>query len=81
MFRRFRWHYRRIRKQVGGKVLRPLIIASAIVVILATVGVTIAEKHVTFSEFGKSFYWSVMTILDNGALLPAPPRPSPRRSR
>ena len=66
MFTRFRWHYRRIRKQFGGKVLRPLIISSAIVVVLATVGVTVAEKHATFSEFGRSFYWAVMTILDNG---------------
>ncbi|MEK7252620.1 MAG: NAD-binding protein [Actinomycetota bacterium] len=63
MFRRFRWHFRRIRKQFGGKVLRPLIIASLIAVILGTVAVTLAEGHATWDEFGESFYWSVMAIL------------------
>ena len=63
VFRRFRWHFRRIRKQFGGKVLRPLIIASLIAVILGTVAVTLAEGHATWDEFGESFYWSVMAIL------------------
>lgn len=66
MFRRLRWHYRRIKKQFGGKVARPLVIASLVVTLLATVGVTLAEREVTFSEFGRSFYWAVMTVLDNG---------------
>lgn len=66
MFRRFRWHYQRIKKQFGGRVMRPLVVASLVVVVAATVGVTLAEKDTTFAEFGRSFYWSVMTILDNG---------------
>jgi voltage-gated potassium channel len=37
-----------------------------IVVVLATIGVTLAERETTISEFGRSFYWSVMTILDAG---------------
>lgn len=66
MFKRFRWHLRRVHKQFGGKVLRPLIVASAAVVVLATIGVTLAERDVKFSEFGRSFYWAVMTVLDSG---------------
>lgn len=66
MFRRLRWHYQRIKKQFGGRVMRPLVLASLVVVVVATVGVTVAEKNTTFAEFGRSFYWSVMTILDNG---------------
>jgi voltage-gated potassium channel len=66
LFRRIRWHYRRIRKQFGGRVLRPLLIASLIVVVLATIAVTLAETESTLESLGRSFYWSVMTILDNG---------------
>ena len=66
MFKRLRWHYRRIRGQFGGKVVRPLLLTSLVVVTLATVGVTLVERETTLSEFGRSFYWSVMTILDAG---------------
>lgn len=66
MFKRLRWHYRRLRRQFGGKVIRPLLLTSLVVVLLATIGVTLAEKETTLSEFGRSFYWSVMTILDAG---------------
>lgn len=66
MFKRLRWHYRRIRRQFGGKVVRPLLITSLVVVMLATIGVTLVERETTLSEFGRSFYWSVMTILDAG---------------
>ena len=66
MFKRLRWHYKRIRGQFGGRVVRPLLLTSSVVVVLATLGVTLAEKETTLSEFGRSFYWSVMTILDAG---------------
>lgn len=46
--------------------MRPLLLGSLTVVILATIAVSIAEKGTTLSELGRSFYWSVMTILDNG---------------
>jgi voltage-gated potassium channel len=66
MLRRLRWHYRRIRGQIGGSVAKPLIVASVVVVSLATIGVTFAEKESTLESMGRSFYWSVMTVLDNG---------------
>lgn len=66
LFTRLRWHLKRVRKQAGGRVLRPLVLASLIVVILATLAVTLAEKEGTVSSIGRSFYWSIMTILDAG---------------
>lgn len=66
MIRRIRWHLQRIRGQFGGRVLRPLVITSLVVVTLATIAVTIAEKDSTLESLGRSFYWSVMTVLDNG---------------
>ena len=64
MFKRLRWHYRRIKKQFGGKVLRPLIIASVIVITVCTVGVTVLEEEIAWSDFGRTLYWASMTILD-----------------
>jgi voltage-gated potassium channel len=46
--------------------MRPLVLASLLVVTLATLGVTLAEKDSTLQSMGRSFYWSVMTVLDNG---------------
>ncbi len=66
MFKRLRWHFRRIRKQFGGKVLRPIVIATIVVTVLCTVGVTFAEPDVGWSDLGRTFYWAVMTILDAG---------------
>ena len=63
MFKRFRWHLRRIRKQFGGKVLRPLIIATAAVVLLGAVAVTLAERSVTFGQFWRSLSWAMSTVL------------------
>ncbi len=66
MFKRLRWHYRRIKKQFGGKVLRPLVITSVTVTVVCAVGVTLVEDEVEWSEFPSSLYWAVMTILDAG---------------
>jgi voltage-gated potassium channel len=66
LFKRFRWHVRRIRKQFGGKVLRPLIVSSAMVVVLGAVAVTLTERSVTFLEFGRSLSWAMMTVLKAG---------------
>ncbi len=63
MFKRFRWHVRRIRKQFGGRVLRPLIIASAVVVVLGAVAVTLTERSVTFGDFWRSLSWAASTVL------------------
>lgn len=66
MLRRLVFHYKRIRKQFGGRVLRPLVITSVTVTVLAAIAVTLVERDVEFAEFGKSLYWAVMTILDAG---------------
>lgn len=66
MLRRMRWHYQRIRSQFGGRVLRPLVLTTLVVVVVATIAVTFAEKDSTLESLGRSFYWSVMTVLDNG---------------
>ncbi|MBI5157583.1 MAG: TrkA family potassium uptake protein [Acidimicrobiia bacterium] len=63
MFKRFRWHVRRIRKQFGGRVLRPLIVASAVVVVLGAVAVTLTERSVTFGDFWRSLSWAASTVL------------------
>lgn len=46
--------------------MRPLVVTSLAVVVLATIALTVAEKDSTLEALGRSFYWSVMTILDNG---------------
>jgi hypothetical protein len=56
IFKRLAWHIRRVRKQFGGRVFRPLLIALVGVVFLASVGITIAEKGVTYRSF-KSAHW------------------------
>jgi voltage-gated potassium channel len=66
LLRRLVFHYKRIRKQFGGRVLRPLVITSVTVTVLAAIAVTLVERDVEFAEFGKSLYWAVMTILDAG---------------
>ena len=64
MFKRLRWHFQRIRRQFGGKVLRPLIIASLLVTSISAVSVTLIEKEITWRNFGQTLYWALMTILD-----------------
>lgn len=66
ILRRLRWHLKRVRKQFGGRVFRPLLIALIMVVMLAGVGITLAEKGVTYRGFGKSLYWAVTTVLGQG---------------
>ena len=64
MFKRFRWHFQRIRRQFGGKVLRPLIITSLLVTSISAVAVTAIEEEITWRNFGQTLYWALMTILD-----------------
>src|SRR3972149_11287696 len=64
--RRLAWHVRRVRKQFGGRVFRPLLIALVAVVLFAAVGLTVAEKEVTYRSFGKALYWAITTALGQG---------------
>ena len=66
VLKRLTWHIRRVRKQFGGRVFRPLLIALVVVVVLAAIGITLAEKGVTYRAFGKSVYWSITTVLGQG---------------
>jgi voltage-gated potassium channel len=66
LVRRLAWHVRRVRKQFGGRVFRPLLIALVAVVLFAAVGITVAEKEVTYRSFGKSLYWAITTALGQG---------------
>ncbi|HLA67442.1 MAG TPA: NAD-binding protein [Acidimicrobiia bacterium] len=66
IFKRLAWHVRRVRKQFGGRVFRPLLMALIVVVFLSAVGITLAEKGVTYRSFGKSLYWSITTVLGQG---------------
>jgi voltage-gated potassium channel len=63
VLKRLRRHAKRVHDQFGGKVVRPLLIGSIVVVVLGAVAVTLAERSVTFSEFGRSLYWAMMTVL------------------
>jgi voltage-gated potassium channel len=64
--RRLAWHIKRVRKQFGGRVFRPLLIGLVAVVFLAAIGITLAEKGVTYRSFGKSLYWATTTVLGQG---------------
>ncbi len=66
ILKRLRWHLQRVRKQFGGRVFRPLLIALIVVVLLAATGITLAEQGVTYRGFGKSVYWAVTTVLGQG---------------
>ncbi|OFW67775.1 MAG: hypothetical protein A2Z12_07570 [Actinobacteria bacterium RBG_16_68_21] len=66
ILKRLAWHLRRVRRQFGGRVFRPLLIALVAVVLLAAIGITLAEKGVTYRSFGKSMYWAVTTVLGQG---------------
>jgi voltage-gated potassium channel len=65
---RFAYHVRRIRKQVGGRFFRPLLIGIIVVIATSATVITFAEKDGSLATFGRSVYWSLLTVLGQGDL-------------
>jgi voltage-gated potassium channel len=65
---RFAYHMRRIRGQIGGRFFRPLIIGVTAIILIAAAIITFAEKDGSLTTFGRSVYWSLLTVLGQGDL-------------
>jgi voltage-gated potassium channel len=63
---RFAYHTRRIRRQIGGRFFRPLLIVLGIVILGCAAVMTFVEKEATVASFGRSVYWSLLTVLGQG---------------
>jgi voltage-gated potassium channel len=66
LLRRLVWHARRVRTQVKGRFFGPLLIGLTVVLLLATVVVTVVEKGAKPKAFGPTLYWAITTILGQG---------------
>jgi voltage-gated potassium channel len=65
---RFGYHMRRIRAQIGGRFFRPLMIGVTVLILISAAVITFAEKDGSFATFGRSVYWSLLTVLGQGDL-------------
>jgi len=66
LLRRLAFHAKRIRGQVDRGFYRSLLIGLLVVLVLATVAVTVFEKGIAFASFGESFYWALTTVIGQG---------------
>jgi voltage-gated potassium channel len=65
---RFAYHIKRIRGQIGGRFFRPLLIGVTVVILASAAVITFAEKDGSLTDFGRSVYWSLLTVLGQGDL-------------
>ena len=65
---RILYHFRRVRKLVGGKFAKPLLIVIGSIIVGCALLMTFVEKDGTLATFGRAVYWALLTVLGQGDL-------------